>query len=142
MGLKKLKNENIVQIYRSGKKKVSKTRNIIVQFENKPLRDSFYEARKKLHDATDSHRKIYINDDLTEFRMKLLYDARTLVKKKKRKGSWSQHGNVMVLKDNGRPKPVYNYNELQAASGTGIYIGCKSNISDEEDYGTISDYSY
>ena len=124
MGLKKMKEEHVVQIYRSGKKKSSRTRNIIVQFESKMVRDSFYAARKKLHDANDDYKKTYVNEDLTEFRLKLLFDTRTFVKKNKLKGAWTQNGNVMVLTDHGGPRPIYNNRDLRTASGIDTYEEC------------------
>ncbi len=121
MGLKKMKESEISQIHRSGKKKASKTRDVVVQFEHMSTRDSFHGARKKLQSSSGSDRAIYINDDLTEFRLKLLYDARMLVKRNKLKGAWSQHGNVMVLPTEGGPKPVYNHQDLRLISGLDYY---------------------
>ncbi len=40
--LKKLKDTDIVEIYRSGKQKIARTRDVIVQFESKLTRDSLY----------------------------------------------------------------------------------------------------
>ena len=141
MGLKKIKEENVVQIYRSGKKKSSRTRNIIVQFESKLVRDSFYNARKKLHGANDDYKNTYINEDLTEFRLKLLFDARTFVKKKRLRGAWTQNGNVMVLTDHGGPRPVYTHRDLRTTCGVDIYDeGSTDNLRD--DIGTISEFSY
>ncbi len=130
MGLKKLKDSDIVQIHRSGKKKSTKTRDVIVQFESKLTRDSLHSARKKLHESNSAHRKVYINDDLTVFRQKLLYDARILVKKGKLKGAWAQNGNIMVLVEQSKPKAVYNYRDLRKISGLDFYES-SSSISDQ-----------
>ncbi len=123
--IKNLKERDIVQIHRSGKQKPSKSRDIIVQFESKVARDQFHGARKKLHDVSNSnsqtYKHVYINDDLTEFRQKLLFDSRMLVKRKKLKGAWSQHGNVMILRENGGPKAIYNYHDLRISSGVETY---------------------
>ncbi len=47
LGMKKMKEADITQIHHSGKKKPSKTRDVIVQFESKATRDMFHGARKK-----------------------------------------------------------------------------------------------
>ena len=58
---------------------------------------------------------------MTELRLKLLYDARMLVKRNKLKGAWAQHGNVMVLPTEGGPKAVYNHKNLRLISGLDYY---------------------
>ncbi len=128
LGLKKMKENNIIQVYRSGKKKSSKTRDVIVEFDSRPIRDSVHGARKKLINPSETDKSIFINDDLTEFRLKLFHDARILVKKKKLRAAWSQHGNVMVLQENGGPKAVYNHSDLRAKAGLD-YFGDSDSIS-------------
>ena len=108
----KLKSTDIEQIYRVGKKKVNKKRDIAVQFSTKKVRDSVFENRKK--DTTvDAKNRIYVNDDLTIHRQKLLFDVRQLVKRKKLKGAWTQNGNVMILKHEGGPIPVMSHDDLR-----------------------------
>ncbi len=126
MGLKKIKDTDIVCIHRSGKKKLAKTRDIIVQFDNKTTRDSFHDARRKLQDSSDAHKNIYVNDDLTAFRSKLLYDARVLVHKRKLKGAWSQSGNIMVLRENEKPCAIYSHSDLRKSSGLDFYVDIDS----------------
>ncbi len=121
MGLKKFKDMDVVSILRSGKKKPVRTRDIIVQFHSKLTRDSFHEARRKLQGSSDVHKNIYVNDDLTNFRSKLLFDARMLVRKKKLKGAWSQSGNIMVLQENAKPRAIYCYDDLRKSSGMDFY---------------------
>ncbi len=106
------------------------------------MRDSFYAARKKLHEAKDDYKKTYINEDLTEFRLKLLFDARAFVKKNKLEGAWTQNGNVMVLADHGGPKPIYNHRDLRVASGIDTFGECSSDTMIGDNIGTISDFSY
>ncbi len=117
LGLKKLKSSDIQVSHRSGKRKQMKTRDVIVQFTDKPTKDNFQQNKKKLLNKNDEQKRIYINDDLTEYRLKLLYDARQLVKRRKLKAAWSQYGNIMVLKTDNTLKAVFNYEDLRRASG-------------------------
>ncbi len=141
MGLKKIKDTDLVQIYRSGKKKTSRNRDVIVQFNCKTTRDTFHAARKKLQ-TTNHQESIYVNDDLTDYRQKLLFDTRRLVKKKKMKAAWSQHGNVMILPEHGGPKCIHNYIDLRNISGTDIYGDSYSVHVEEDELETCSDSSY
>ncbi len=88
------------------------------------------------------NKTVYINDDLTEFRQKLLYDARMLVKKRKLKGAWAQHGNVMVLPENSKPSAVYNYHDLRMKSGPHNLGEDRSDLMDQDDMDSISDTTY
>ena len=127
MGLKKMKESEISQIHRSGKKKASKTRDVVVQFEHKSTRDSFHKARKKLQSSSSSDRAIY---------------ARMLVKRNKLKGAWSQYGNVMVLPTEGGPKAVYNYKDLRLISGPDYYGDSDSyDIEQDDQLDILSDSS-
>ncbi len=105
LGLKKFNEDNIEVVYRSGKKRQQRNRDIILQFKSKTTKDLFQQSRKKLTEGIAPANKIYLNDDLTEFRKKLLYDARQLAKREKLKAAWSQEGNIMVLK-NTQEKPL------------------------------------
>ena len=136
MGLKKFKETDIARIHRSGKKKTSRTRDIIMQFENLQTRQTFYGAKQKLQ--ASSTKTVYINDDLTEFRQKLLYDARLLVKKKKLRGAWSQHGNIMVLPENTKPSAIYNYRDLRIKSGLDNFGDNTSDLMEQDDIDSVS----
>ncbi len=104
------------------------------------MRGNFHRAKQKLQ-ATDSTKAVYVNDDLTEFRQKLLYDARMLVKRKKLKGAWSQHGNIMVLTDTGKPSAIFNYRDLRIKSGTDFYEDATSDQMDLDELDLCSDNS-
>ena len=116
LGIKKFKAEDVELTHRSGKKKPRKTRDIIVQFRSKTVKDQFLQQKKKLNNETSAEARIYLNDDLTEFRQKLLFDARQLAKRQKIKAAWSQHGSIMILKDaQERPIAVSTYDDLRKA---------------------------
>ncbi len=133
MDMKEINESDIVHTHRSGKKKSSKTRDIIVQFNGKTTRDSFHGARQKLRYTSDAHRSVYVNEDLTDFRSKLLYDARMLVKKRRLKGAWRQCGNVMVLAEHSRSCAVYNYDDLRISSGADSFRLSDSEQAEEEE---------
>ncbi len=100
LGLK-LKEECVQEVYRARKKKDTKTRDIVMQFEKKCTRDDFLQRRTRIPRTQDPKAWMYINEDLTEYRQKLLFDARKMVKCGKIKGAWSQHGNIMILRNEG-----------------------------------------
>ena len=139
LGMKKLKEDNIQEVYRAGKKKNKQTRDIVIQFKDKSLRDSFLEQRKKIRRTTDPKDRIYINEDLTEYRQKLLFDARQVAKHNRIKGAWSQHGNIMILRNEGKPVAIKDYKELRAATGKEDY-GAASTDDQISDQYTLSSY--
>ncbi len=95
----KIKSSDIVELNRMGKKNAIKARNTIVRLKDKPLREKLYEERKKLITPGNPAKSMYINDCLTKHRQQLLYTARQLVKRKKLFAAWSQHGNILVRKE-------------------------------------------
>ncbi len=114
LGMKKFNKDNIDVVYRSGKKKTQRHRDIIVQFKIKTIKDRLQQLRKKLTDGVTPAEKIYLNDDLTDFRKKLLYDARQLAKREKLKAAWSQEGNIMILKNaNQKPVAIFSHEDLR-----------------------------
>ncbi len=87
-----------------------------MQFKYKTTKDLFQQSRKKLTEGIDPANKIYLNDDLTEHRKKLLYDARQLAKGEKLKATWSQEGTIMVLKNTQeKPLAISTHEDLRKA---------------------------
>ncbi len=66
LGLKKLKEGDIQEAYRAGKKKEHRVRDVVIQFTTKCTRDSFLQQKIKLPRTPDPKTRIYINEDLTE----------------------------------------------------------------------------
>ncbi len=94
----------------SQEKKETKCRDIIVQFADKETKDTFQKERKKLSSCKDSNRRVFINDDLTEYRQKLLYDARQVVNRvvrnfQSRRGSEKSRGRRPPPAEQSRPVP-------------------------------------
>ncbi len=61
----KLKKSDVEHIHRLGKKSEKKTRDVIVKFNEKTVRDAFYRNRKNLIVKNDPKNSIYVNDHLT-----------------------------------------------------------------------------
>ena len=65
-----------------------------------------------------------------------------MAKHKLIKGAWSQHGNIMILRNEGKPIAVNDYKELRCASGRqieDIEVPRSSDGRSSYDY-SISDY--
>ncbi len=115
----KLKKSDVEHIHRLGKKSEKKTRDVIVKFNEKTVRDAFYQNRKKLIMKNDSRNSIYVNDHLTCYRKGLLYSARQLCKAKKISAAWSQHGNVHVRRsENDSVKQINSHDDLSVYNRT------------------------
>lgn len=74
-------------------------RDIIVKFATYNARQRLYRKRKDLRDNEDT-RHLYINEDLTRLRSKVLFDARCLVRTGKIKAAYASDGKIFV-RDNG-----------------------------------------
>ncbi len=94
----KLKPNDFENVTRLGKRRESKTRNIVVKLKDKSLRDKIFDNRKKSITDPNPKNNIYINDRLTKHRQSLLYAARNLVRSKKLYAALAQHGNILIRK--------------------------------------------
>ena len=94
---------DIDRSHRVGKpKNGGRHRDIIVKFATYNARQKLYQNRMDLRNSEDEVAKgIFINEDLTKIRSKLLYDSRTLVRVDKLKSAYSSDGKIFVrdLKD-------------------------------------------
>lgn len=91
---------DIAVSHRLGKKRVNgKPRDIIVKFNSRRDRDMFYKNRVLL--KTNGYEGKFVNEDLTQYRSGVLYEARQLVRQKKIVGAWSTNCKlfVKVIKD-------------------------------------------
>ncbi len=110
----KLKANDLEEVTRLGKKNESKTRNTVLKFKDKSLRDKVFESRKKTITNSDPKKNIYINDKLTKHRQNLLYAARNLVKAKKLFAAWSQSGNILIRKsENDKIVEIHDHSDLR-----------------------------
>ena len=95
-----------------GKPNGLKARQIIVKLTSYRSRQQVYKARSRLK-ASD-YKNVYINEDLTKIRNKLLYDARQLLENKHSKidGVWSADGVIIVKDTAGRIHRVLSRDDL------------------------------
>lgn len=73
----------------------NRKRDILVKFVSYRTRQSLLTERKKLRN-TEGMKDVFINEDLTTNRSKLLFDARRLVKAKVLKSAYSADGRILV----------------------------------------------
>ena len=73
----------------------NRRRDILVKFVSYRARQSLLRERKKLRN-TEGMKDVFINEDLTSNRSKLLFDARRLVKAKVLKSAYSADGRILV----------------------------------------------
>jgi hypothetical protein len=69
---------------------------LIVRFGSRTARAKFYSNKAKLK---EKHKNVYVNEDLTARRLKLLMKLVGLKKGKVIDGAWSAHGRLYVKKD-------------------------------------------
>ncbi len=96
----KINSGDIEKVHRLGKRNKTKTpRDTLVKFKSQTARNRIYDNRIAIAKTTseDRTRRPFINEDLTKFRAKLLYDTRCLVKEKTLTATWSQYGNIMIM---------------------------------------------
>lgn len=82
--------------HRVGKPGENRTRprEIIVKFTSYRARQKLYKMRVALKDH--GYQGTFLNEDLTQYRSKLLYEARKVVKAERAKGAWSSDGNILI----------------------------------------------
>ena len=69
---------------------------IILKFATYNARDKLYQERKELRN-TETLKSVFLNEDLTKKRSKLLYDARTLAHAKLLNAAYSSDGKIFVI---------------------------------------------
>ena len=121
-----IKMEDIKDVGRMGKKYETKTRDVFVKFCSSTFRDTIYKKRKLL--MSRDH-PIYINEDLTQYRSQLFFEARKLRKRGKLFGVWTQNGNVMAkVNEDDVPCRVSDFNHLRV-----MIQDFSDNESDQDD---------
>ena len=110
---------DIAVSHRLGKKETGKTRQVIVNFATRKVRERVYCSKKNLKSIKEkpeysdmSH--IYINEDLTKFRAHLAREARSLRNSGQINDTWTMYGKIMVKDKHNRIKIVKNSSELHA----------------------------
>ncbi len=110
----KIKESEVEEIIRLGRKSETKPRDVIIRFKNKTTRDNFYNNRKKTVLSKNIEENIYVNDRLTNRRKGIFYACRKLFKAKKVAATWTQHGNILVRKTtDDQAKEIQSYKDLE-----------------------------
>ncbi len=108
-----LKANNIEKIYRLGKKKADRPRDVVVRFKTNITKNKIIKKRKSTINSPDPQKNVYINDHLTEKRRNILYATRRLVKQKRIFAAWSQQGNILIrLTENDPPVHIKSHEQL------------------------------
>ena len=76
----------------------TKLRDIIVKSVSYRQRNMYYRARTSMQDR--GYKGVFINEDLTKSRSKLLYEARLRVKSGQLKSAWSSDGTILIKSTN------------------------------------------
>ena len=90
LNLQTITEDDIDQCYRLGEPNNLKARDVIVRFNSREKRNLVFKCKRNMPREDPP---IYINEDLTQPRNKLFYDARCLRKTKKIHATWTQEGN-------------------------------------------------
>ncbi len=102
----------------------------------------------------DPQKNIYINDQLTNFRKGLFYQARKLLKSHKLHAAWTQNGNVLIRKsEGGSVVQIMKYEDLRSlqdkdygdnlmSTDSSLNVSSNLTLTNEEMLSSVSDYSY
>ena len=94
-------------------------RAVIVRFRSRRVRDLVYRARVKLKDfnqESEPNARLYINEDLTAKRAKLLWECRKVKKLRRIGDCWSFMGKIFIKEPNGTIKGIRKTTDLQRYS--------------------------
>lgn len=84
---------------------------IIVEFENRKVRDEFFRKRKLLKDAKE---RIYVNESLCPYFKNLLRATKNECKLKGYKFNWFRNNKIFVKRDeSSTPISIVNYTDLK-----------------------------
>ena len=72
----------------------ARPRDIIVKFATFRTRQKLYKVRSSLKDK--GYNRVFLNEDLTKVRSKVLFDCRSIVKAKGAKGAWTSDGTILI----------------------------------------------
>ena len=88
----------------------SKHREIIVKFTSYRARQKRYKMRTALKD--NGYAGVFLNEDLTKHRSRVLFEARKVVKADCAKGAWSSDGNILIKDFTDKVHRLSSVNDL------------------------------
>ena len=106
---------DIAVSHRLGRPAEGRTRQVIVEFATRNVRERVYSAKKELKNVRENE-NVYINEDLTKFRADLARDVRELRTSGLINETWTQYGKYIVKDKQNRISVIYDPSELQAFS--------------------------
>lgn len=105
---------DIAQAYRVGKQEDGKPRTVLVKFERETVKRKVYVARTKLKNTIYKN-SVYFNEDLTQDKANLFYEARQLVRKKHFFQAWTFNGHVFAkCTVSGRPHKLTSVEQMKS----------------------------
>ena len=109
---------DIAVSHRLGRPSEGTTRQVIVKFTTRNVRERVYSAKKELKNVREDEnmKHIYINEDLTKFHANLARDARALRNSGVINDIWTQYGKIIVKDKQNRISVIHDQSELQAFS--------------------------
>ena len=112
----------IDRAHRVGPKTPGSERPMLVKFTQYRPRARVFKAKSKLRTSTagpttGTTRRIFVNEDLTKVRVKLLYQARKAKKEKKIKDCWTHDGQVLIKNNANKVTPIRNNVDLLKITG-------------------------
>ena len=109
---------DIMVCHRLGRPAEGRTRQVIVKFATKNVRERVYSAKKELKNIREDEnmKHIYINEDLTKFCANLARDARAPRNSGLINDTWTQCGKIIVKDKQNRISVIHDQSELQALS--------------------------
>ena len=113
LNLDAVEESDIDLCYRLGRAYDSKVRDVIVKFTSRDKRNLVYRCKRNMPREDPA---IFINEDLTQTRNKLFFDARCMKKHNKIKAAWTQDGHIMIkLTEASDPVPIQTHSDLRNA---------------------------
>lgn len=113
------KPEEIIRSHRVGTQRGrAKPRQIIVRLPDPNTKFRLFKCRKNLKHSRE-FKSVYINEDLTLLRSKLLYHARKLYKNKKIKHLWTTNGKILMKDNDGT---LYNTSTIESFVDTAMKL--------------------
>ena len=106
---------DIAVSHRIGRKTAGKHRQIIVKFATRNVRERVFSARTDLKDVNkdkDNSSKIYINEDLTQFRAALAREARSCKKSGLISDTWTMYGKILAKDNHGHVSVIRRHADL------------------------------
>ena len=109
---------DIAVSHRVGRPAEGRTRQLIVKFATRNVRERVYSTKKELKNVrkNENMKNVYINEDLTKFRANLARDARALRTSGLINETWTQYGKIIVKDKQNRISVIHDPSELQAFS--------------------------